>query len=268
VKLHVRSVLPGGEAWARLGVLHGYGDHSGRFLHAMRWLSGRGIACHGLDFRGQGLSSGRRGFVRRWEDYLDDLETFLESGPLSGDGPPRFVLAHSHGALVFAAATERARTAAVAGCVLTAPYFRPRHRVPWYKHLAAHAAHPALPWLLVSNGLRDTMMTRDPAMLRDSAEDSLILRAATPRWYVGARRAQAEVVDGAPAFRLPFLLLIGEADPVSDPEAARRFFEAAGALDKTHRQLPGLLHELLREAEREAILEEIVDWIRARALPQ
>src|SRR5205807_10470574 len=73
-KLFYRSVMPAGTAWARLALLHGYGDHCGRYLHLFKWLAERGVACHAIDFRGHGRSEGKRGFVRRWEEFLDDAD--------------------------------------------------------------------------------------------------------------------------------------------------------------------------------------------------
>src|SRR6266516_2676582 len=95
-KLFYRSVMPSGAAWARLALLHGYGDHCSRYLHFFRWLAERSVACHAIDFRGHGRSDGKRGFVRRWGEFLDDADALMEqAGMKKGDGPPSFVLGHS-----------------------------------------------------------------------------------------------------------------------------------------------------------------------------
>src|SRR5205807_2178345 len=119
--------------------------------------------------------------------------------------------------------------------------------------------------LPVPNGLRDEWMSSDEEQVRESRDDSLILRTATPRWFLGCRRAQDRVMDGAADFRLPFLLLIGDADPVASPRAAHDFFLRAGAEDKTERIYPDHLHELLRERGRRVIYAHILDWMRERA---
>src|SRR5437764_15326991 len=75
--LYRRRVEPEGGAWAELGILHGYGEHSGRYAEFMRWMAERGVACRALDFRGHGLAKGRRGFVTDWDDYLADVSAFL-----------------------------------------------------------------------------------------------------------------------------------------------------------------------------------------------
>src|SRR5881227_2275657 len=100
VTLFRRSIIPT-DPKATLGIIHGYGDHSGRFLHFMRWMAERGVACHGFDLRGQGKSTGRHGFVRQWTDYLNDLRAFLFLDEMQRQ--PRFILGHSHGGLILAA---------------------------------------------------------------------------------------------------------------------------------------------------------------------
>src|SRR4051812_43368140 len=97
-KLFYRAVIPAGAAWARIALLHGYGDHCSRYLHFFKWLAERGVACHAIDFRGHGRSEGKRGFVSRWVEFLDDADALLaEAGMKNGEGPANFVLGHSHG---------------------------------------------------------------------------------------------------------------------------------------------------------------------------
>ncbi len=282
---------PVGATWARLGVLHGYGDHIGRYAEFMAWMARQGVACSGLDFRGHGRSAGRRGAVRRWDDYLDDLDAFLrwEAGDAEREvsrpaatvrlpgfdspssvsasaetaRPPLFLLGHSHGGLILAAAVLRGRVAPP-GCIFTAPYFRQKMVVPKAKEAFARALVALVPDLPVPSGLKDEWMTRDPEKLADSRADTRILRIATPRWFFSARRLQMQVLAAADGFHLPCLMFMGDADEVADPAGAREFCDAAGSLDKTYRELPGAFHELLRDTGREPIFAEILAWLRAR----
>jgi alpha-beta hydrolase superfamily lysophospholipase len=259
-----RSVLPT-DAWATLAIIHGYGDHSGRYLHFMRWLAQRGVASHAVDLRGQGRASGRRGFVRRWEDYLDDVDAFLALPEFQRERST-FLLGHSHGGLVVAATVERG-VSAVRGCILTAPFFSARIQVPWHKKVIARLMNPLMPWLRVASGLSDDMLTSDEAMRAESHADPLLTRSATPRWYIGSLDAQRRALIEADRFTLPLLLLFGGIDPVAHVETARRFFDAAASIDKTMNVHPGLLHEILRETSRERVFEEILEWMKVRSVP-
>jgi alpha-beta hydrolase superfamily lysophospholipase len=109
------------------------------------------------------------------------------------------------------------------------------------------------------------MMSSDQQMLAESRADDLMLRTATPRWYFGTQTAQREVLAGAERFTLPLLCLVGDADRVADPDVTADFVRRAGSADKTLKVYPSLRHELLREAGRETIFQDILDWVRARS---
>jgi alpha-beta hydrolase superfamily lysophospholipase len=269
-RLFQRSVLPAdpGHSIARLALLHGYGDHSGRYIHFMRWLAERGVACHSFDFRGHGRSPGRPVYVRRWDEYLDDLATFLALDPLQPEAPggPLFVLGHSHGGLVAATAGVRGmlRDAGAGGCILSSPYLRGHTPLsaPW--NAFARVCDWVWPWLRVPTGLGDNSMSRDAAMAADSRADPLIHRIATPRWYLTTLGVQEEVMWRAGEFRLPLLYLNAGQDTVADPLAVREFFAAAGSADKRLIEYPEARHELLRELGREETFGQVLDWIRER----
>jgi lysophospholipase len=273
--LYFRSFLPelaSTPPWARVAFLHGYGDHGGRYGHVLKDFASRGISCCSLDFRGHGRSSGRRGYVRRWDEYLDDLNAFLiweRSGYAdrygSGLAAPLFVLGHSHGGLVAAAAAIAGQLGSAAGCILTSPYMQARTPLsrPWT--VFAWVTNRIAPWIQVKSGLTAEMMSSDPEMCADSNQDTLLVRGATPRWYVGMLRVQAQTLHDAPKFRLPLLCLAGDADPVADPEVTAHFVQHAGSADKTLVRYPGKLHELLRETGREAIFQTMFDWMHARS---
>ena len=267
VALHRYAVVPEdpARARARLAVVHGYGDHAGRYLECMNWLAARGVACHAVDLRGHGRSTGRRGFVRRWDEYLDDLRAFLDlpdlrAGPAQ---PPLFLLGHSHGGLIVAAAGVRGLlpAASVAGCVLSAPYLVNCHRVPAAKVAAGRVLNVLVPWVRIRSGVRPDMMSGDPAMLEDAHRDPLLLRSATPRWFLTHRPVQAEVLSRAASFTRPLLVLCGDADPIADPRGAAEFHARAGSTRKKLVTYPGMKHEPLREAGRERVYEDILGWI-------
>jgi alpha-beta hydrolase superfamily lysophospholipase len=262
------STMP---AVARMLIFHGYGDHSGRFSHFKRWLADRGVAGDSFDFRGHGRSGGKRGFVRHWDEYLDDVRLVLETcRPIwKAEGlsqMPLFVLGHSHGGLILAAAGIRGilQPGEISGCIMSAPYLVPAEPLTWPWRIFAAVTNVFTPALRVKTGLTPEHMTADPAMLSDSRADMLLLRAATPRWYKTALRTQTDVAARAAEFRLPLLCLIGDHDRIASLEGARQFVEKSGSPDKLFHVIPGARHEILRETMREQTFEQIFQWMRAR----
>jgi alpha-beta hydrolase superfamily lysophospholipase len=273
----VRPRIPTAER-ARLAIVHGYGDHAGRYEEFMTWLAARGIGCHAFDLRGHGRSSGRRAFVQEWEEYLGDLDAFLDQKELfaaksSGGEPPlpvptpTFVLGHSHGGLVVAAAGVRHRLDRhnVRGVILSAPYLVNALAVPRHKLFAAHVANLLAPWLRIRSGVRPEMMSSDAGRVEDSRVDPLALRVATPRWFMTHRPVQLEVLSRAGELTLPLLVVQGDADPIADPAGAKRFHDAARSADKTLITYPAFKHEPLREAGRERVFADVLAWITQRS---
>src|ERR1700722_10123352 len=121
LRLYARELRPA-VARAEVFILHGYGDHGGRYLEVMRHLADHGFAAHALDYRGHGQADGRRGHIYRFSEYLDDLEVFLARVKERAEGRKVFGLAHSHGALITLTYGINHRSAGIAGTVLVSPY--------------------------------------------------------------------------------------------------------------------------------------------------
>jgi alpha-beta hydrolase superfamily lysophospholipase len=233
----------------------------------MRWLATHGVTSYALDFRGHGKSAGRRGYVRQWADFAEDLKVFLDHVAREGGlKPPAYLLGHSHGALVAAdSAVHHGLPALVEGLVLLSPFFRSQIEVPPLKLMAARVANVCLPWVRLGSGLDPEMMTSDHAMIEESRKDGLLLRSATPRWYFGMLDAQADTMRRARSLELPLLCMIGSADSVADPKVAEKFCESVESFENHFELLQGQKHELLRETKRLGTYVKIADWIKARA---
>jgi lysophospholipase len=259
-RLH-RFVIAPQQPWSQLVLLHGYGDHAGRYLQFLQWMGARGIACQAIDFRGQGRSTGRRGFVRKWEEYLDDLKVILD---LQDSSIPLFVLGHSHGALIATAAAIGKRFRAK-GCILSSPFLQLRMALSWRQEMLAAIGSQFLPALRAKSGVGTEMLTRDAEIAEKTRNDPLCQGSATPRWFVTARQAQKQVRSRAADFTEPLLMLVAGQDCIADSAASIRFFEEAGSTDKTLRFYEDHRHELLLEIGRDMIFEEIRKWMEERA---
>ena len=121
---------PDGEPAAVLAVVHGYGEHGGRYRGLAEDMAARGYAVHVYDLRGHGRSAGRRGHLGRFGDYLDDTAVYLEAVRGEQPGRPLFLLGHSLGGLIAAAYAEDRPTEGLAGLILSSPFLRLGMPVP------------------------------------------------------------------------------------------------------------------------------------------
>jgi len=249
---------------ATVAVLHGGGDHSGRYPALTTALVRAGFQVALVDLRGHGQSDGRRWHVDTFQENLADLDVLVAK--LSQDGVARdrlFVVGHSHGGLV-ASLWGMSRGRHVAGFVLSSPYFRLALRPPFLKVLAAKIAGRFVPWLPVDAGLDLAALTSDEEMQRWTARDPLYCRKTTPRWFEVSLGAQTEALRRAAEFDAPLLVLAGADDRIADPAAARGFHDAAASRDKRHVVYDGFRHEIFNEVGREQPIGEVVRWLGER----
>jgi lysophospholipase len=263
VRLFRRALVPETPRAAVL-VLHGYADHGGRYLAVMRHLAARGFAAFALDYRGHGQAAGQRGHVDSFAQYHADLGQFLEAVTSETSGLKRFVLAHSHGALITLSYALAYPDAPIAGVVLSNPYLKLAFAPPAALAMVSRLLSVTLPSLAVKNHLHAEMLTRDAAVQRATEQDPLYGHTTTARWFIESNRAQTEVTLRPLEFRWPALVLLGNADPVALPETTRRFFANCGSPDKQLLTYDGFRHEILNEIGREHVYADIERWLVAR----
>jgi alpha-beta hydrolase superfamily lysophospholipase len=252
------------KARASVLVLHGAGDHGGRYPALTSALVRAGFQVALLDFRGHGQSDGRRWYVDAFSDYLHDVDAFVAK--LSQDGiagETLFAVGHSQGGLITALWTLR-HARLLSGVVLSSPWFRLTRPPPAGKVLAAKVVGRVLPWLPLDAGLDSKQLTSDPEMQRWTDRDPLYGRKATPRWFDEAGRAQHEALRRAGELQVPLLVLSAGADPIADPGAERAFYEAAASQDKKLVVYDGFRHELFNELRRDEPIAEAISWLSAR----
>lgn len=252
---------------ATVAVLHGGGDHSGRYPALTSALVRARFQVALVDLRGHGQSDGRRWHVDTFQDNLADLDAFVAK--LSQDGvagDQLFLVAHSHGALV-GALWGMSRGRHLSGFVFSSPYFRLALRPPALKVLMSRLIGRVVPWLPVDAGLDVRTLTSDEELQRWTERDPLYGRKTTPRWFDESLRAQVEVLRRAGEFAMPLLVLAGGDDHIADVVAARAFVDAAGSSDKAIHVYEGFRHELFNEVRRSEPIGEAVAWLSARCSP-
>ncbi|HEX7592013.1 MAG TPA: alpha/beta hydrolase [Candidatus Limnocylindrales bacterium] len=254
--LYVRIWPAVGEPWATVLMVHGIGEHSGRYDRTGRLLAQAGLEVQSFDLRGHGLSGGRRVYVRRWDDFLDDVEVRMAAA--SRPGLPMILFGHSMGALIALTYALSDRPAPDL-LVLSAPPLRAA--VPaWQRGLAPILGRVA-PTVVLANPITGAQLAHDPAVGIAYFADPLVQPRSTARLgdqlFGAMKRARARVGE----LKVPTLVIHG-ADDVLVPTAGSEPLAAVPGVER--RVLPNLRHESLNEPEGPEVVAGIVDWLRSR----
>uniref|UniRef100_A0A803NCF5 Serine aminopeptidase S33 domain-containing protein n=1 Tax=Chenopodium quinoa TaxID=63459 RepID=A0A803NCF5_CHEQI len=244
----VMYLLPPGFAylWGIIIIIHGLNEHGGRYAHFARQLTSRNFGVYAMDWIGHGGSDGLHGFVPSLDNVVADTAAFLENVKIEHPGVPCFLFGHSTGgAVVLKAASYPHIERMVEGVILTSPALRVK------------PAHP-----VVKRGIP---VSRDPAQLLAKYSDPLVytgpIRVRTGHEIL---RITAYLTRNFKSVTVPFFVLHGTADRVTDPLASQDLYDQAASNFKDIKLYDGFLHDLLFEPEREEIAWDIIDWMEKR----
>lgn len=253
--LATRRWEPAGEPRSAVVLVHGLGEHSGRYEHVGRGLAAQGHLVIATDMRGFGASGGRRAFVERWDDYLDDLTVDLLEALAAA---PTVLLGHSLGGLVALsyALSGRPRPDLL---VLSAPAISAR--ISPVKRLAARLLGVVAPRASVDNALEGAMLSRDPEVGRRYFADPLVHTRTTLAMGRQALAAQRFVKRRLPGLDLPTLVLHGAEDPIV-PESVSR---PLGLLPGVERIVfPDFRHESFNEDGGVVAIAAVSEWLNGQ----
>ena len=254
--LHVRHWAPAGEAWATVLIVHGIGEHSGRYERTGRLLAEAGLDVHAFDLRGHGLSGGRRVYVARWDDYLDDLQGRL--GAVRTQARPVVLFGHSMGALISLTYACSGRPAPDL-LVLSAPPLDAS--VPGWQRALAPLLSRVAPTAVLANPIAGDQLSHDPAVGEAYFADPLVQPRTTTRLGAELFKAMKRGRSELGRLTIPTLVIHGGADTLV-PTRVSEPLAAVPAVER--RVLPGLRHETLNEPEGPQVVAQIVEWLRVQ----
>ena len=249
---------------ATIVIVHGLGEHSGRYTEFGERMAGYGMSTFALDLRGHGLSDGRRGHVPSFDVFLQELDRFRrEVAGLADLHMPTFLLGHSLGGLI-ALRYQEEYTARFEGAIIISPWLATAMSVPRWKANAAQALSKLLPALPFRAGIRPEHISRDPDIVEAYRADPLVHDRVTPRFFSEVSAAMGLALQRSDRLQEPLLFMAAGDDRLVDTDRSLRFARSLTAPDLTIRVYPGHYHELLNELDRATIHREIRDWIAAR----
>jgi alpha-beta hydrolase superfamily lysophospholipase len=253
--LYAEIFLPAGTPKGVVLITHGYAEHGGRYREVAHVIVDAGWAAMAYDVRGHGRSPGARGFIERFDIYIDDLRHAAEAARELAPGKPLVLLGHSHGALITLRALASDRPIDAMHAIVSSPYLELQLAVPAWKKLLARVASRIAPHYNEPSGLRADQLMKDPQKQAEWAADELLFPTANTRWYTEAQAAQRYVAEHAARIRIPTTWLVGGADPLCLPAATQRI--AQRVKGATYHDLVGLRHEVFNETERARVYAEL-----------
>jgi acylglycerol lipase len=249
-------------------LVHGIGEHSGRFGNIIDAMENKRISFYSMDNRGHGKSTGTRGHVDSFMEYVYDLRMFANMIHETHEDLPVFVLGHSLGgaiALRYALTYQND----IAGLILSAPALVSLLKPGFFMNLTAEILSSTFSSLTFSNRLDPAYLSHDEMVLTDYANDPLVHDRISPRLYEEIKNNSEFCFNHAFELNLPILIFHGTADRFIDISGSETLVREVSSVDKRFVPFQSLYHETMNEIpkERGKVLSLVASWIISHLSP-
>ncbi len=252
--------LPDGDPIAVVCLVHGLGEHSGRYAHVARRFTDAGFAVFAMDMRGHGNSGGGRGDVTV-DLAVADIADLVGDAKTEFPGKPLFLYGHSLGGLMTMTYVVR-RKPAINGLVASAPALDSELREQKLKFFMANLLGGLAPGVSIPTGLDPKAVSRDPAVVAAYENDPLVHDKGSLGLAKSTFQAMDAMMDQT-SFPVPLLIIHGQADTLTVPSASKTFTDNVTG-DVTLLEYEGMFHEPHNEPEQEEVMGEVLAWMKPR----
>ena len=248
-------------------VVHGYGEHSGRYRHVIEALVDHGYVAYTLDHRGHGGSDGVRAHVEHFDYFIDDFHRLAQLAHDAYPHLPVVLIGHSMGGLIALRYALRYQDELQA-LVVSGPALQIGENIsPLIKRMSRVLAvvAPRLPLVAAADPAAESVLSRDPSVQEAFENDPLCYNGKL-RARMGYEMMQASLDARARmgGLRLPLLVMHGADDRLVNPQGSRDLYAQAQSDDKTIKLWPGCRHEIFNEPERAEVIAYMLRWIDER----
>lgn len=247
-------------ARAMLVLVHGIGEHSGRYGPFIRYFVEHGYGVAVYDQRGHGQSEGPRGHLEHFQDLLSDLALVLQHTKSAYPDLPYFLVGHSFGGQVALNFVVR-YAKGIRGLIASSPNIALKLRIPrWKRWLSRHLQHWA-PKLMIRQDFQPKWLSHDATVVEAYQRDPRVTRHVTLHAAAEILHNLDVVMALAARIHVPSLFLHAGDDRICDPEATRLFFRRIPVLRKRLKVYPGMYHELFNEVDKAQVFHDIDQWL-------
>jgi alpha-beta hydrolase superfamily lysophospholipase len=259
IKIHGILWQPNVGPKAVIALIHGMGEHSGRYKKVAEFFIQRDIAVMSFDQRGHGKTEGEKGHVSNFNQYLDGVDGLMDRIRLQFKGIPVFLYGHSMGGNV-AINYGLKRPSGIRGLIITSPWLKLAFQPPALKIKLAKLMFNLYPKFTQSSKLNANHLSRNEEVVKAYQKDRLVHDKISASGFLNLYNAGLYALQHAKDLKLPTLIMHGTGDLITDHTASADFAEKSNTTS-TLKLWPDAYHELHNEPEREEVLTEIYSWI-------
>lgn len=259
-KMYFNQWVAGPDAVASIALVHGLGEHSGRYNHLADFFNNHKINVVAVDLFGHGKTEGKKGHTQKMDDFLWQIDFLVDLTQKLAPGLPVFLYGHSMGGGLVLNYLYK-KQSKLAGLIATAPAIQPGFKVPALKMLVGKIGRKLAPGLIQKNGLDLGNLSHDPLVAEKYVADPLVHNLLSAELGMGILEYGNWLETNETHSQVPVLIMHGSEDKLTNFAASKAFSEKAEG-NVTFKPWPGMYHEIHNETDKLLVFDYTLDWIK------
>ncbi len=261
-ELFGQSWLPDSEPKAVINFVHGIGEHTDRYQDWMPFFVDAGYAVFAVEYRGHGRSFGKRGYIKNYDELLNDVDILFQESKKAYPNLPQFLYGHSLGGGMVTNYTLT-RSPNIKGLVATSPWLLLTQEPPAWQISASKFVHRFAPGLVLKSTIKTKDITHNQEIVDAYKGDDMIHSKISIELFLSAYNNGKWNIEHAKEMPVPVLLVHGADDKITNPKGSEAFYNA-NPEQTTLKIWEGMYHELHNEPIREEHAKFIIDWLDSK----
>lgn len=258
-KMFFNQWLADGEPIANIALVHGLGEHGGRYHHLAEFFTSRNINVVAVDTFGHGQTKGKKGHTPKMEDYLWQIDCLIKTTKGFAPNVPTFLYGHSMGGCLVLNYLYKNKPD-ISGVIASAPAIKPGFPIPKLKLLLGKFGRKFMPAFTQPNGLELSNLSHDKTIIDAYIKDPLVHNLVSGVLGIGIIEWGEWLLKDVKTSSIPLLVMHGEEDILTNFEASKSYCEKN---EIPFKSWPKLYHEIHNEFEREQVLGYALNWMRS-----
>jgi len=259
-KMFFNQWVAGPDAVASIVLVHGLGEHSGRYNHLAEFFNNHKINVVAVDLFGHGKTEGKKGHTQKMDDFLWQIDFLVGLTQKLAPGLPVFLYGHSMGGGLVLNYLYKKKSK-LAGLIATAPAIQPGFKVPALKMLVGKIGRKLAPGLIQKNGLDLGNLSHDPLVAEKYVADPLVHNLLSAELGMGILEYGNWLETNETHSHVPVLIMHGTEDKLTNFAASKAFSGKAEG-NVTFKPWPGMYHEIHNETDKQLVFDYTLDWIK------
>lgn len=259
LKLYAQSWMPLGEIKGVIILIHGLGEHSGRYDGWARKLGNEGFIVRSFDLRGHGHSEGKRGHAKSYSRLLHDIETFLTKSYEEYPDLPHFLYGHSLGGNLVLNYVIR-NTTSLKGVIVTSPWLKLTNPPSPFVLLLADLLSNIFPALRVNNTLKAEDLSRDLRVVHEYRTNKLVYNKISLKLFKQIYFAGLSASTNIYKINAPLVVMHGTDDNITSCKATREFVRNSSK-KTSFIEWEGCYHELHNDLDKDKVFNSLLAWL-------